>query len=113
LLTLEAITEDERMAESVKELSRDLSHCLREINGRADRLSPLDIHARMDAIRELAARDGLNGLEDLARQSAQLALLPGCRVATAECLTHLDDALAAGTPQQRQAVLAAVAVRLH
>ena len=101
------------MAESVKGLSRDLRQRLREINGRADRLSPLDIHSRMDAIRDLAARDGLRGLEELAKCSAQLALLPGCRVATAECLSHVDDALAATSPGQRQAVLAAVAVRLH
>ena len=101
------------MPESLNGLSRDLRRCLHDLHGRAERLSPLDIHARMDAIRDLAIRDGLGGLEDLARRSAQLALLPGCRVATAECLSHLDDALAANSPQQRQAVLAAVAVRLH
>jgi hypothetical protein len=101
------------MPESLNGLSRDLRRRLHDLHGRAERLSPLDIHARMDAIRDLAAREGLSGLEDLARRSAQLALLPGCRVATAECLSHLDDALAATSPQQRQAVLAAVAVRLH
>lgn len=101
------------MAESLHGLSRDLRRCLSDLHGRADRLSPLDIHARMDAIRDLAAHEGLPGLEELASCSAQLALLPGCRVATAECLAHIDDALAATSPQQRQAVLAAVAVRLH
>ncbi|HVF83894.1 MAG TPA: hypothetical protein VM913_06965 [Sphingomicrobium sp.] len=101
------------MAESLNGLSLELRRCLRDLHGRADRLSPLDIHARMDAIRDLAARDGLGGLEELARRSAQLALLPGCRVAVAECLSHVDDAVAAISPQQRQAVLAAVAVRLH
>jgi hypothetical protein len=101
------------MAESLNGLSRDLRQRLRDLDGRAERLSPLDIHARMDAIRDLAVRDGLGGLEDLARCSAQLALLPGCRVAMAECLSHVGDALAADSPGQREAVLAAVAIRLH
>ena len=101
------------MSETLNGLSRDLRKRLADLSGRAHRLSPLDIHARMDAIRDLAGRDGLSGLEELARCSAQLALLPGCRVATAECLSHVGDALAASSPQQRQAVLAAVAVRLH
>lgn len=101
------------MSESLNGLSRGLRRCLHDLHGRADRLSPLDIHARMDAIRDLAAREGLPGLEELASRSAQLALLPGCRVATAECLSHVEDALAATSAKQREAVLAAVAVRLH
>ena len=40
------------------------------------------------------------------------ALLPGCRVAVAECLSRFDDALAA-PPSGSQAILAAVAARLH
>ena len=77
------------MSETLNGLSRDLRKRLADLSGRAHRLSPLDIHARMDAIRDLAGRDGLSGLEELARCSAQLALLPGCRVATAECLSHV------------------------
>ena len=57
------------------------------------RLSPLDLHARMDAIRQLAAINGLAALEGLARRSAQLALLPGRRVAMQSCLEHVEEAL--------------------
>ena len=48
-----------------------------EIRQAGPRLSPLDLHARMDAIRQLAADHGLAALEGLARCSAQMALLPG------------------------------------
>ena len=48
-----------------------------EIRDAGPRLSPLDLYARMDAIRQLAAVNGLATLEGLARHSAQLALLPG------------------------------------
>ena len=44
-------------------------------------LTPLDLFSRMDAIRRLAFEHGLSALEGLARRSAQLALLPGHRVA--------------------------------
>jgi hypothetical protein len=64
-----------------------------EIREAAPRLSPLDLYARMDAIRQLAAAHGLAVLEQLAHHSAQLALLPS----TNDCT----------------AILAALAVRLH
>jgi hypothetical protein len=57
-----------------------------EIRDAGPRLSPLDLYARMDAIRQLAAVNGLAALEGLARCSAQLALLPGHRVAVRSCL---------------------------
>ena len=56
-----------------------------EIREAGPRLSPLDLYARMDAIRHLAALNGLATLEGLARCSAQLALLPGHRVAVQTC----------------------------
>jgi hypothetical protein len=77
------------------------------------RLSPLDVHARMDAIRRLAADHGLDALEGLARRSAQLALLPGHRVALQSCLKHVDDALDSRSATDCTAILAALAVRLH
>jgi hypothetical protein len=77
------------------------------------RLSPLDVHARMDAIRRLAADHGLDALESLARRSAQLALLPGHRVALQSCLKHVDDALGSRSATDCTAILAALAVRLH
>ena len=100
------------MGDSLQDLRSDLAGRLRDLRSRADRLSPLDIHARMDAIRSDADRAGLTALEGLARYSAQLALLPGCRVATSACLDHAPDALAAGSATERQAVLAAIALRL-
>ncbi len=84
-----------------------------EIRSAGPRLSPLDLHARMDAIRELAAANGLAALEGLARCSAQLALLPGHRVAMQSCLEHVDEALDSHSPADCRTILAALAVRLH
>jgi hypothetical protein len=52
-------------------------------------------------------------MEGLARCSAQLALLPGHRVALRSCLDHADDALGSRAPSDCTAILAALAVRLH
>jgi hypothetical protein len=84
-----------------------------EIRDAGLRLSPLDLHARMDAIRQLAAVHGLAALEGLAHCSAQLALLPGHRVAMASCLEHVDEALDSRSTNDCTAILAALAVRLH
>jgi len=84
-----------------------------EIRERGLRLSPLDLHTRMDAIRQLAAVNGLAALEGLARHSAQLALMPGCRVAMQSCLEHVEEALDSRSDGDRTAILAALAVRLH
>ena len=67
----------------------------------------------MDAIRQLAAAHGLAALERLAHCSAQLALLPGHRVAIASCLEHVDEALDSRSTRDCTAILAALAVRLH
>ena len=90
-----------------------IGECLAEIGKRADRLSPLDIHARMDAIREIAAANGMAALESLAHRSAQLALLPGHRIATRCCLEHMDEAINSRVPADSNAILAALALRLH
>ena len=84
-----------------------------EIREAGPRLSPLDMHAKMDAIRQLAAINGLAVLERLARQSAQLALLPGHRVSMQCCLEHVDDAIDSHSDSDCTAILAALAVRLH
>jgi hypothetical protein len=86
---------------------------LAEFSSRAERLSPLDIHARMDAIRQIAADNGLDALEALMHRSAQLALLPGHRIATRSCLEHLDEALESHSTSERTSILAALALRLH
>lgn len=101
------------MGDSLVDLRHELQRRLHDIRSRAAALSPLDIHARMDAIRGTADRAGLQAMVELARMSSQLALLPGCRVATSACLDHAEDALAAKTSAERQAVLAAVAARLQ
>lgn len=84
-----------------------------EFTSRAERLSPLDIHSRMDAIREIAAANGLDALEALMRRSAQLALLPGHRVATRSCLEHVDEALECVSGADCTTILAALALRLN
>jgi len=84
-----------------------------EIRDAGPRLSPLDLHARMDAIRQLAAVNGLAVLEGLARRSTQLALLPGHRVAVQSCLEHVEEALDSRSEADRTTILAALAVRLH
>ena len=77
------------------------------------RLSPLDLHARMDSIRRLAADNGMIALEGLARSSAQLALLPGHRVAMQCCFEHVEEAMDGRTQADCTAILAALALRLN
>ena len=84
-----------------------------EIRDAGPRLSPLDLHAKMDSIRQLAALHGLAALEGLARCSAQIALLPGHRVAMDSCLEHVEDALDSRSSSDCSTILAALAVRLH
>jgi hypothetical protein len=84
-----------------------------EIREATARISPLDLYARMDAIRQLAAVNGLATLECLARHSAQLALLPGHRIAAQCCLEHVGEALDSDSAADTTTILAALAVRLH
>lgn len=84
-----------------------------EIRNAGRRLSPLDLHARLDAIRQLAAAHGLAVLEQLAHHSAQLALLPGHRVSVSCCLEHVEEALDSSSERDCSTILAALAVRLH
>src|SRR5690349_4254910 len=84
-----------------------------EIRAAGPRLSPMDLHSRMESIRQLAATHGLAALEGLARCSAQLALLPGHRVAMQSCLEHVDEALDSASTRDCNTILAALALRLH
>ena len=84
-----------------------------EIRDAGQRLSPLDLYARMDAIRQLAVANGLATLEGLARCSAQLALLPGHRIAVQSCLEHVEEAIDSRSETDCSTILAALAVRLH
>jgi hypothetical protein len=100
-------------ADPISTIRREIGLRVAEIRGAGPRLSPLDLHARMDAIRELAAAHGLAALEGLARCSAQRALLPGHRVAVQSCLEHVDEALDSHSDTDCTTILAALAVRLH
>jgi len=86
---------------------------LAEFSNRAARLSPLDIHARMDDIRQIAAANGLGALEALMHRTSQLALLPGHRMAMQSCLERVEDALDSRSKADCTAILAALAIRLH
>lgn len=101
------------MAEQLDNVRRQLGERISDLHKRAARLSPLDIHAQMDAIRDIAGKNGLAALEGLAHCSAQLALLPGHRVATRCCLEHMDEALQSRSTSDCTTILAALAVRLH
>ena len=85
-----------------------------EIERRMVRLKPIDIAARMEAIRGLAAEHGLAALEGLADYGARHAMMPGHVAATRACLEHMDDALVSNdAAHDRESILAALAVRLH
>jgi len=101
------------MATSLDHARKQLGDRIADLNRRAPRLSPLDMHAQMDAIRELAALNGFAALESLAHRSAQLALLPGHRVALGCCMEHMTEALESDQSTDTTAILAALAIRLH
>jgi hypothetical protein len=84
-----------------------------EIRDSGPRISPLELYSKMDAIRQLAVANGLATLEGLARCSAQLALLPGHRIAVRSCLEHVDEAIDSRSETDCSTILAALAVRLH
>ena len=100
-------------ADSIGIVRHQIAERVSEIHKRAERLSPLDIHARMDAIREIAADYGMDALEGLARCSAQLALLPGHRVAVRCCLEHMEEAIESESSADTTTILAALALRLR
>jgi hypothetical protein len=101
------------MADSMDQVRRQLGERIADLSKRAQRLSPLDIHAQMDAIRQVAAANGMVALEGLAHCTAQLALLPGHRVAMQCCMEHMDEALESQSGKDCTAILAALAARLH
>ena len=101
------------MADKLGPVRNQIGERIADFSSRAARLSPLDIHARMDAIRKIAADNGLDALEGLMHRTSQLALLPGHRVATRCCLEHLDEALESHSSEDRTTILAALALRLN
>jgi hypothetical protein len=87
-----------------------------ELEARIPRLAPRTISKKMDAIRGMAAEHGLAALEGLADYGAHHALMPGNGLSIRACLEHMDEALSAdpaSATHDREAILAALAVRLH
>ena len=91
-----------------------LGERIAEIEDRVARLKPVDIYARMEAIRAMAAEHGMAALEGLADYGAHHALMPGHVAATRACLEHMDEALMSDdAAHDRESILAALATRLH
>jgi len=87
-----------------------------ELEARIPRLAPRTISRKMDAIRGLAAEYGLAALEGLADYGRHHAMMPGRAQSIRACLEHMDEALLAdpaSAAHDREAILAALAVRLH
>ncbi|QNM82172.1 hypothetical protein H8M03_09065 [Sphingomonas sabuli] len=99
-------------ADTLGTVRSQVADCIADLNRRAARLSPMDMHARMDEIRQVAAANGLDALEGLMHRTSQLALLPGHRVATQCGLEHVGEALDSSSPGDRTAILAALALRM-
>ena len=84
-----------------------------EIRDAGPRLSPLDLHARMDAIRQLAVGQRprrARRARPLLGAAGAAARAPG---RDASCLEHVDEALDSRSDARLPAILAALAVRLH
>ncbi len=91
-----------------------LGERIAEMEERVARLKPVDICAKMEAIRHMAAEHGMAALEGLADYGAHHALMPGYVAATRACLERMDEALISnGSAQDRESILAALAIRLH
>src|SRR5690349_731711 len=85
-----------------------------EIENRVAQLKPVDICAKMEAIRGMAADHGMAALEGLADYAAHHALMPGHVATTRACLEHMEEALMSeDAAHDRESILAALAVRLH
>ena len=91
-----------------------LGERITEIEERVSRLKPIDISAKMEAIRSLAAEHGMAALEGLADYGAHHALMPGHVAATRACLEHMGEAMVSdGGVHDRESILAALALRIH
>ena len=99
--------------ESLNIVRSRIGERIAEIEQRVSRLKPVDIAAKMEAIRSLAAEHGMAALEGLADYGAHHARMPGHRAATRACLEHMDEALTSSAAGDRESILAALAIRLH
>jgi hypothetical protein len=99
--------------ETLTAIRDQVAQRIAQLHEASGRLSPADIYARLEAIRQLAAAHGLDALEGLARHSAREALLPGHRISTRTCIDRIGDALLSESANDRTTILASLAVRLH
>lgn len=99
--------------ESLRTVRSLIGERIAELETRIPRLAPTAIRDRMDAIRAMAAEHGLAALEGLADYGAHHALMPGHAQATRCCLDHMGAALDSNRVGDREAILAAVALRIH
>ena len=90
-----------------------ISERIADLEARMPRLAPHTISRKMDAIRAMAAEQGLAALEGLADYAAHHALMPGYAQATRACMEHMAEALVSDSQNDRETILAALAVRLH
>lgn len=90
-----------------------ISERIAELEARMPRLAPLTIAKKMEAIRSLAAAQGMAALEGLADYAAHHALMPGHALATRAAIEHMGEALGSECQGDRETILAALAVRLH
>lgn len=103
-----------RIGDSLSIVRNRIGDRITEIEERISRLKPVDICAKMEAIRSMAAEHGMAALEGLADYGAHHALMPGHVAATRACLEHMDEALLSeDAAHDRESILAALAIRLH
>ena len=104
----------DNLGDSLNIVRNRIGERIAEIEERVARLKPVDICARMEAIRAMAAEHGMAALEGLADYGAHHALMPGHVAATRACLEHMDEALTSrDAAHDRESILAALAMRLH
>jgi hypothetical protein len=102
------------IADSLNIVRARIGERIAEIEERVAGLKPIDICAKMEAIRSMAAEHGLAALEGLADYGAHHALMPGHIAATRACLEHMDEALTSSdAAHDRESILAALALRIH
>ena len=99
--------------DSINIVRGQLGERIAELQQKVVSLKPVDIAARMEAIRAMAAQHGLAALEGLADWASHHAMMPGCRTATCSSLEHMQAALDSESPIDRQTVLAALALRMR
>ncbi len=90
-----------------------ISERIADLEARMPRLAPVTIAKKMDAIRSLAATQGMAALEGLCDYAAHHALMPGHATATRTAIEHMGEALCSKSKRDRETILAAIAVRLH